>query len=90
MQRIRGRKLQETRALVLRLEPLCRHCMARGIMTEATEVDHIVALINGGTDHIDNMQPLCADCHAVKTNVDLGRKSGGGCDVYGIPLAGWK
>jgi 5-methylcytosine-specific restriction protein A len=63
--------------------------MARGIMTEATEVDHIIALFNGGDDHIDNMQSLCAECHAVKTDADLGRKTSG-CDANGIPLAGWK
>ena len=77
------------RALVLRQQPLCAHCMARGIMAEATEVDHIIALCNGGEDTIGNMQSLCVECHLIKTRADLGQRASG-CDVNGIPLAGWK
>jgi 5-methylcytosine-specific restriction protein A len=88
-ERIRGRRLQYTRALVLRQQPLCAHCMARGIVTEATVVDHVVALVNGGEDAIDNMQGLCVPCHEQKTRADLGQRTKG-CDANGIPLAGWK
>jgi predicted HNH restriction endonuclease len=34
------------------------------------EVDHIVALCNGGEDVMTNLQVLCANCHAVKTYSD--------------------
>ena len=33
----------------------------------ATEVDHIIELAIGGTNTIDNVQPLCKDCHKAKT-----------------------
>lgn len=54
--------------------PLCVHCLARGFIRPATQLDHIVALDNGGEDVDDNRQGLCADCHRVKTNKDLGYK----------------
>lgn len=34
---------------------------------KATEVDHIVELDAGGTDDIENLQPLCRECHKAKT-----------------------
>jgi hypothetical protein len=34
---------------------------------KATEVDHIIELANGGTDDVDNLQPLCSACHKAKT-----------------------
>ena len=39
----------------------------------ADELDHIVALTNGGADESDNRQGLCKQCHADKTLIDLGR-----------------
>lgn len=32
------------------------------------EVDHIIARQKGGTDHIDNLQLLCANCNRIKGN----------------------
>ncbi len=69
--RIRGRALQEIRAEHFRREPLCVHCLARGIVTLAIELDHIRALSNGGTDTPDNRQSLCNACHRAKTIADL-------------------
>ena len=34
----------------------------------ATEVDHIIELARGGTNTIDNVQPLCRLCHKHKTS----------------------
>ena len=31
------------------------------------EVDHIIALEHGGSNHIDNLVALCRDCHGKKT-----------------------
>jgi 5-methylcytosine-specific restriction protein A len=72
--RIRGRALQAIRARVLSANPLCVECEAKGIVAEATEVDHIVALGLGGTDHPHddtNRQGLCDDCHAAKSKADM-------------------
>ena len=40
----------------------CMYCGDR-----ATEVDHIQELAAGGTNTIDNVQPLCKACHRHKT-----------------------
>ena len=74
-QRIRGRRLQAIRRSHLRAFPLCVHCTALGLITLATEVDHIVALVNGGEDIDSNRQGLCKDCHADKTRTDMGHKA---------------
>lgn len=37
------------------------------------EVDHIIALANGGTDLDDNLQILCRYCHAAKTKEDISK-----------------
>lgn len=71
-QRIRGRKLQEIRQAHFRLQPLCVRCKGLGRVTVATQLDHIVALDNGGTDTPDNRQGLCDACHEIKTSLDLG------------------
>lgn len=46
-----------------------------GKIRGAWEIDHIVALINGGENRESNLQPLCVECHAVKTSGDLAEKS---------------
>jgi 5-methylcytosine-specific restriction protein A len=69
--RIRGRTLQRIRAVHLNENPLCVICLAKGIVKEATEVDHILALTNGGQDVEDNRQGLCGPCHEAKTVEDL-------------------
>jgi len=72
--RIRGRALQRLRAAHFALSPLCVMCQAAGKVTVATELDHIVALANGGTNDRDNYQSLCAACHESKTLQDLKQK----------------
>ena len=42
----------------------CQLCGA----TERIEIDHILALSKGGTNHIDNLQPLCKPCNSGKGN----------------------
>ena len=34
----------------------------------ATDVDHIIELAAGGSNTIDNVQPLCKPCHKAKTS----------------------
>lgn len=47
---------------------LCQACKARGLVTIAAEVDHVVALDRGG-DPLDlgNLQSLCIPCHEAKS-----------------------
>ena len=43
----------------------CARC--KDLVDETYEVDHRVPLCDGGTDVADNLQLLCAQCHARKT-----------------------
>ena len=70
--RIRGRALQHIRVAHFGRHPMCVLCQAKGKTTLATELDHIIALVNGGADNADNRQGLCTACHADKTARDLG------------------
>lgn len=41
---------------------------------ESFQVDHILAIMNGGNEwEINNLQVLCPDCHKIKTKTDLKR-----------------
>lgn len=70
--RIRGRALQRIRTSHLSMHPLCVRCAAKGRITEATQVDHIVPLYKGGCEQASNRQSLCDDCHRSKTAEDMG------------------
>jgi len=74
VKRIRGRALQALRDRLLSANPLCAMCKSRGLVTLATDLDHIVALTNGGGNDDENLQGLCAECHELKTLADLGRR----------------
>lgn len=69
MQRIREAHFSE--------HPLCVHCEEQGRVRLATELDHIVALVFGGTDTRENRQGLCSECHARKTRIDMACRCGG-------------
>ena len=50
---------------------LCRHCLAKGIVTLAVDCDHVIPFRDRDDPRrLDpkNLQPLCRDCHAIKTN----------------------
>lgn len=70
--RIRGRALQALRKRHLSADPLCVICASKGLITLATQLDHITALVNGGSNDDDNMQGLCDACHTTKSRSDLG------------------
>lgn len=77
--RIRGRKLQAIREAWLYDHPLCVMCQAKDppVVTAATQLDHVIALANGGPDFDQpggdaNKQGLCDPCHEIKTAQDLG------------------
>ena len=64
-------KWRRVRAQFLRHHPECAVCGA-----EATVVDHVVPLSQGGTHEWANLQPLCVACHNRKTaTVDGGGKN---------------
>ena len=87
--RIRGRTLQRIRYRVLANNPLCVRCQAKGRITIATQVDHIIALVNGGSDdkHDDsNRQGLCDECHKVKTAEDMGHRPRVTIGLDGYPV----
>ncbi len=88
IKRQRGRKLQERRAHFLRAHPLCQACQKAGRLKAACEVDHIVALVNGGEDDFDtNGQALCKPCHREKTAQDLGYRVRPVIGLDGYPVA---
>ena len=34
------------------------------------EVDHVIRLEHGGSNHIDNLVALCRECHGKKTTIE--------------------
>lgn len=74
-QRGYGRQHVKLRAQLLKQEPLCRLCLAKGRVTPATIADHITPIAAGGAVHdISNLQPVCAECHNDKTLCDQGKR----------------
>lgn len=61
------RRWQQIRLRFLRQNPLCVTCLARGQVTPATDVDHIIPRRAGGPDDESNLQALCHSCHSAKT-----------------------
>lgn len=80
--KLNGHAWQKLRASVLKDEPLCRHCTARGLVVLATDVDHM----NGSDDNRrESLQPLCHECHSRKTAQDQGKRVACGHDESGHP-----
>jgi 5-methylcytosine-specific restriction endonuclease McrA len=73
-QRGYGGKWQRYRLKFLERNALCVMCQAKGKVTEATVVDHIVD--HRGNQALfwapDNHQGLCKPCHGIKTAADGG------------------
>lgn len=65
--RTRGRSWMEKRDRWFRNHPLCAECERQGRVTAATQLDHVVPLIDGGADDDSNYQSLCVPCHKEKT-----------------------
>jgi 5-methylcytosine-specific restriction enzyme A len=75
---------RRTRNQHLHIEPLCRICKARGYITPANTVDHIIPITERPDlrlDH-DNLRSLCATCHNQLSDTQRVK----GCDANGIPL----
>jgi 5-methylcytosine-specific restriction endonuclease McrA len=66
--------------VLLRYEWRCAICKRDYTLVKKFQKDHTVALINwaGREPHgnrEDNIQPLCAQCHAIKTPQDVAEKA---------------
>jgi len=58
------RRWRKLRRLVLNRDPIC------GCGDVTSEADHIKPVSQGGGDEMDNLQGLCARCHADKSARD--------------------
>ncbi|MGQ7793750.1 HNH endonuclease [Faunimonas sp. B44] len=59
VERVRGRKGVKLRQRIKQEEPLCRECLARGHVSPAEHVDHIVPLAQGGTNERGGLSKVC-------------------------------
>lgn len=84
-ERIRGRRLQRIRDQHFRKNPLCVRCMGIGRARLATQLDHVIALVNGGADADINRQGLCDECHTDKTADDMGYRRKHQVSASGLP-----
>ena len=69
-----GRPWRRKREAVMKRDQyLCQLCKQKGRVTEATEMDHIVNVAEGGTDDESNLQSLCTPCHDAKSQEEARR-----------------
>jgi len=68
--------VEEWLTLCKRCDWTCLACGSRHVKDNPLTLDHIVPLSKGGTDDIDNIQPLCRSCNSAKNNktIDYRRK----------------
>lgn len=64
-----GDALQRERALLFAEQPICAICHSK----PSKYRDHIVSLLEGGTDTRENTQGLCKKCHNRKTGMESAR-----------------
>lgn len=55
-------------------DPHCVDCQELTSYPAGFELDHEVALVNGGLDTDDNSAVRCVACHEAKTRRDLGQR----------------
>ncbi len=75
---------QRLRRLKLTQQPLCEYCLPLGKNRPATEVDHWIAISDGGAPFdLSNLRSACHLCHALKTR---NKERVIGCGLDGLPL----
>lgn len=85
---------QRLRKVKLSASPLCEDCRAIGRMVQASHVDHVHAISDGGPPFpgLDGLRALCLPCHSAKTargpeaGAIRSSKPRKGCDANGNPL----
>lgn len=74
------------RAQQLKVEPLCAYCLARGMVSPATVVDHVVPHRGDrGLFYKGKLQSLCASHHSKDKQSEETRGYSLGIGVDGIP-----
>ena len=58
----------EKKVVAARQEWKCADC--HKLLSSAYQVDHRVALVDGGSNRLDNLAALCPNCHAIKTQLE--------------------
>ena len=84
-----GHAWGKIRKRILRRDPLCVYCKAKGRVSASVEVDHIVPLAQGGTDDDENLCGTCHSCHAEKSARERGARPKRAVSIDGVP-EGWK
>ena len=78
-ERLRGSAWIKIRARIMaRDHGLCLSCQRQGKVTQATEVDHISEVADGGSDDDANLEAICHPCNEAKRRAFLKRRGGGG------------
>ncbi len=67
---------------------LCQPCRTKGRVTPATEVHHIKAKADHGTDDPDNLVSTCHDCHLEADAANRGHRKRPGFTADGFPVWG--
>nr|WP_242007879.1 HNH endonuclease signature motif containing protein [Paracoccus sulfuroxidans] len=75
---------KKRRLAILRDRGLCVPCLKQGRTRAFDAVDHIKPRHEGGTDDLVNLQCICDDCHAFKTQGERHSK-----DVKPVGIDGW-
>lgn len=75
-ERIRGSAWMAIRARILKREPRCAMCLAKGELNPAVIVDHRTPLFEGGSNDDSNLQGLCIPHHDAKSAEEEKRRRG--------------
>jgi len=82
-----GAKWDKLRARILTRDGhLCQTCLDKGVITPATEVDHVTPKAKGGTDEDGNLQAICSPCHKNKTTRETGGRPKRQVGLDGYPI----
>ena len=68
------KRWRRIRKAYVQAHPLCERCLKRGRYVKGDEVHHIVPVLEGGTNDVDNLMNLCKKCHA-EVHAELGTRS---------------